>query len=107
MVRLGASFLFTHSGLRKNWENLPREGEMLTEEQKHKYLASPYICPYCGSDELTLGKTTADVNRTVLNISCKRCKKRWTSIYELTRIEEDDWEMRKGEIQAREKEEVS
>ena len=80
---------------------------MLTEEQKNKYLASPYICPYCGSDELTLGKTTADVNRAVQNFPCRQCKKRWTSIYELTRIEEDEWEMRKGEIKAREKEEVS
>ena len=80
---------------------------MLTEEQKNKYLASPYICHYCGSDELTLGKTTEDVNRAVQNISCRQFKKRWTSIYELTRIEEDEWEMRKGEIKAREKEEVS
>ena len=71
---------------------------MLTEEQKHKYLASPYICPYCGSDELTLGKVTADVNRTAQNISCRQCKKRWTSIYELTRIEEDEWDMRRREI---------
>jgi transcription elongation factor Elf1 len=68
---------------------------MLTEEQKTKYLGSPYLCPFCGSDELTLGKTTADVNRAALNISCRQCKKRWTSIYELTRIEEDEWDMRK------------
>jgi transcription elongation factor Elf1 len=71
---------------------------MLTEEQKNKYLASPYICPYCGSDELTLGKVTADVNRTLQSVSCRQCKKRWTSIYELSRIEEDEWDMRKGEI---------
>ena len=32
---------------------------MLTEEQKNKYLGSPYLCPYCGSDELSLGKVTA------------------------------------------------
>jgi len=71
---------------------------MLTEEQKHKYLASPYLCPYCGSDELSLGKVTADVNRAVQNISCRQCKKRWTSIHELSRIEEDEWDTRKGEI---------
>ena len=80
---------------------------MLTEEQKNKYLASPDICPYCGSDELTLGKVTADVNRTLQSVSCRQCKKRWTSIYELTRIEEDEWDMRKGEIKPKEKGEVS
>ncbi len=68
---------------------------MLIEEQKTKYLASPYLCPYCGSDQLSLGKVTADVNRTLQSISCRQCKKRWTSIYELTRIEEDEWDMRK------------
>jgi len=71
---------------------------MLTEEQKNKYLISPYLCPYCGSDQLSLGKVTADVNRAVQNISCTQCKKRWTNIYELTRIEEDEWDMRKREI---------
>jgi transcription elongation factor Elf1 len=71
---------------------------MLTEEQKNKYLASPYLCPYCGSDELSLGKFTADVNRTLQSISCRQCKKRWTSIHELSRIEEDEWDTRKGEI---------
>ena len=25
---------------------------MLTEDQTTKYLGSPYLCPYCGSDEL-------------------------------------------------------
>ena len=77
---------------------------MLTEEQKNKYLASPYICPYCGSDELTLGKVTADVNRGVQNISRRQCKKRWSNIYELTRIEEDEWDTRKGEIKAKKEE---
>ena len=71
---------------------------MLTEEQKNKYLASPYLCPYCVSDELSLGKVTADVNRTLQSISCRQCKKRWTSIHELSRIEEDEWDTRKGEI---------
>jgi transcription elongation factor Elf1 len=76
-----------------------REDEkMLTEEKKHKYLASPYLCPYCGSDELTLGKATADVNRAVQNISCRQCKKRWTNFYALAHIEEDEWDMRKGGI---------
>jgi hypothetical protein len=71
---------------------------MLTGEQKTKYLASPYLCPYCGSDQLSLGKVTADVNRTLQSISCRQCKKRWTSIHELTCIEEDEWDTRKGEI---------
>jgi hypothetical protein len=68
---------------------------MLTEEQKKKYLASPYLCPYCGSDQLSLGKVTPDVNRTLQTISCRQCKKRWTSIYELSCIEEDQWDTRK------------
>ncbi len=78
-----------------------RQVEMLTEEQKQKYLTTPYKCPYCGSDELTLGKVTADLKRTLQTISCSQCKRRWTSIYELSHIEEDEWEMRKGEIKAK------
>jgi len=34
----------------------------------------------------------------VQNIVCRQCKKRWASIYELAHIEEDEWDMRKGEI---------
>ena len=72
---------------------------MLTEEEKNEYLASPYICPYCGSDEFTLGKVTADVNRAVQNISCRQCKKRWTNVYTLAHVEEDEWDMRKGRLE--------
>jgi transcription elongation factor Elf1 len=71
---------------------------MLTEEQKSKYLGSPYLCPYCGSDEISLGKVTADVNRAMQNISCSQCKKRWTNIYALAQVEEDEWDMRRREI---------
>jgi hypothetical protein len=71
---------------------------MLTEEQKNKCLGSPYLCPYCGSDELSLGKATADVNRAVQNISCRQCKKRWTNICTLAHVEEDEWDMRRREI---------
>jgi hypothetical protein len=76
---------------------------MLTEEQKTKYLGSPYLCPYsyCGSDELSLGKVTADVNRAVQNISCRQCKKRWTNIYKLIPVEEDEWDMRRREVKAK------
>jgi transcription elongation factor Elf1 len=74
---------------------------MLTEEQKNKYLTSPYLCPYCGSDELSLGKVTADIDRAVQNISCRQCKKRWTNIYALTHIEEDEWDMRRTGIMPR------
>lgn len=71
---------------------------MLREEQKNKYLASPYLCPYCGSDELSLGKVTADVHRTMQDISCRQCKKRWTNIYVLVQVEEDEWDMKRREI---------
>ena len=71
---------------------------MLTEDQKTKYLGSPFLCPYCGSDELSLGKVTADVNRAVQNISCGQCKKRWSNIYELIQVEEDEWDLRRREI---------
>jgi len=74
---------------------------MLTEDQKTKYLGSPYLCPYCGSDELSLGKVTADVNRAVQNISCRHCKKRWSNIYKLAQVEEDEWDMRRREIKAK------
>ena len=71
---------------------------MLTEEQKTKYLGSPYLCPYCGSDEISLGKVSADVNRAVQNISCRGCKKRWTNVYKLIQVEEDEWDLRRREI---------
>ena len=67
---------------------------MLAEDQKKKYLTAPYLCPYCGSDELSLGKVTADINLAVQNISCRQCKKRWTNIYTLTQVEEGEWDMR-------------
>ena len=74
---------------------------MLTIEQKNRYLASPDICPYCGSDKISLGKVFAEVNQTVQNMLCAQCKKRWTNIYGLTRMEEDEWDMRKGEIKSK------
>ena len=77
---------------------------MLTEEQKIKYLVSPYLCPYCESDEISLGKVNADINRAVQNISCRQCKKRWTNIYTLAQVEEDEWDIRKGEIKAKKEE---
>jgi hypothetical protein len=78
---------------------------MLTEEQKKKYLVSPHLCPYCGSGEVSLGKVTLDVNRTAQYISCRQCKKRWMNIYALTRMEEDEWDMRRREIKSKEKKE--
>jgi hypothetical protein len=74
---------------------------MLTEEEKNKYLVSPYLCSYCESDELSLGKVNADIHRAVQNISCRQCKKRWTNIYTLARVEEDEWDMRREEIKAK------
>ena len=74
---------------------------MLTEEQRTKYLVVPYLCPYCGSDGLSLGKLNADINRAVQNISCRHCKKRWTNIYTLAQVEEDQWDMRRREIKAK------
>ena len=79
---------------------------MLTEEQRNKYLLSPYLCPYCGSDELSLGKVNADINRAVQNISCRQCKMRWTNVYKLAQVEEDQWDMRRREIKARSPSEV-
>jgi transcription elongation factor Elf1 len=81
-----------------------KDKEMLTEEQKTKYLPSPYLCPFCGSAELTLGKVTADINRAMQSISCGECKRRWTNVYALTQVVEDDWDMRKGEIKPKREE---
>ncbi len=74
---------------------------MLTDDQKTKYLTSPYLCPYCGSDDISLGKVTTDINRALQNISCRQCKKRWTNIYKLAQMEEDEWDMRRREIKPR------
>ena len=73
---------------------------MLTQDQKSKYLASPHRCPYCGSDELSLGKAAAEINRTVQSILCRQCKKRWTNIYTLMQLEEDKWHMKMREIRS-------
>ena len=74
---------------------------MFTKEQKKKYLTSPYLCPYCGSGELSLGKIIAEINRVVQNISCRQCKKRWTNIYTLAQMEEDEWDMRRRDVKPR------
>jgi hypothetical protein len=71
---------------------------MLTGDEKNKYLLSPYICPYCGSDELSLGKVIADINRAGQIITCRKCKKRWTNVYALVQMEEDEWDMKRREI---------
>ena len=77
---------------------------MLTEGQKNKYLLAPDLCPYCGSGELSLGKVNADIHRAVQNLSCGQCKKRWTNIYTLAQVEEDEWDLRKGEIKPKKEE---
>ena len=74
---------------------------MLSEDQKTNYLTSPYLCPYCGSDEISLGKVAADINLAIQNISCRQCKKRWTNVYTLAQVEEDEWDIRRGEVKAK------
>jgi len=74
---------------------------MLTQDQKTKYLTYPHQCPYCGSEDLSSGKTTADTTRAVQNVSCRQCKKRWSNIYTLAQIEEDEWDMKRREVRPR------
>jgi hypothetical protein len=39
-----------------------------------------------------------EINRAGQIITCGKCKKRWTNIYALTQMEEDEWDMRRREI---------
>ena len=70
--------------------DLRKESEMLTKEQKEKYLRYPGHCPHCGSYELSYEKVTFEANKVWHEISCTQYSKRWADIYSLTDMEEID-----------------
>jgi DNA-directed RNA polymerase subunit M/transcription elongation factor TFIIS len=65
---------------------------MLTEEQKKKYLADPYSCPYCGSKEISSSGDIEPINdgKAYQFVQCADCGKTWTDRYVLSDIEEDE-----------------
>jgi transcription elongation factor Elf1 len=64
------------------------EKEMLTKDQKEKYLKHPANCPYCGSSEVSYEGVTFDSSKVWHEISCSKCNKRWADVYALTDVEE-------------------
>ena len=63
---------------------MPKE---FTEEQIQKYLKHPYVCPDCGSTEISSGQSDFCDNKVYQNVRCKKCKREWQDVYTLTNIE--------------------
>jgi transposase-like protein len=68
------------------------EENMLTEEQKKKYLKNPCLCPYCGSEEIHTHSNieAMEDGRAFQSVKCKDCNLTWADRYVLMDIEEDE-----------------
>ena len=55
---------------------------------KKKYIASPYSCPKCGSQNITGKDWNADYNQAWREVECELCDYKWVDIYTLTDAEE-------------------
>lgn len=64
---------------------------VLTEKEKEKYLQSPSVCPYCGSDDLDASsiKPDYDNHEACGEVQCMQCSRVWKDIYKLTAIVEE------------------
>lgn len=70
----------------------------LTKDQIAAYLASPWVCPWCGAEGEDLtpssieGANVEDLDGTELmvQITCGKCGKSWRNYYKLHDIEEED-----------------
>lgn len=60
----------------------------LTEQEKKEYLKKFDICPYCGSDDITVDYMEVDGHSARQKITCYDCDKQWKDVYELCDIEE-------------------
>lgn len=67
-------------------------GELLSDEKKKEYIYDGGVrCPYCQSDDITsMGPIHLDDGGAWQQIQCNSCNKRWTDIYSLSAIEEED-----------------
>jgi len=56
----------------------------LTKEQTDKYVADPFHCPFCDSDEII--SREFDTASAEVDVRCYSCRNKWTEIYELKTI---------------------
>lgn len=63
---------------------------LITKEQIKKYLKDPTTCPWCNSTEVYTIDHDRTYNAYLTSIKYMKCKKRWTEIYKLVDIEEEE-----------------
>uniref|UniRef100_A0A6H1ZB31 Uncharacterized protein n=1 Tax=viral metagenome TaxID=1070528 RepID=A0A6H1ZB31_9ZZZZ len=59
---------------------------ILTKEQKKKYLDNPDSCPYCESRDITESGTFYKDMYIYQSWDCDVCCKRWEECYELIKV---------------------
>ena len=59
---------------------------ILTKESKHKFIFSPYVCPYCGSDDLEITDRDRDNGLIEERVDCQKCEHTWIETYLLVSI---------------------
>lgn len=69
----------------------------ITREQKKNYIADPWICPFCGSQNIEADMApVVELNQTSQKICCDDCGAAWTDIYTMTDVEVTVFPTRKG-----------
>ncbi len=63
------------------------DGNGLTAEQRERYLAHPFQCPFCGTDSISAGETDLGDGIASQEIHCPDCDHRWTDLYQLVDVE--------------------
>ncbi|MDD5510816.1 MAG: hypothetical protein PHI12_08400 [Dehalococcoidales bacterium] len=58
----------------------------LTDEQRAKYLQSPYECPFCGVREIDALEWDGEL--AAQKITCRKCCRSWWDYYKLVDVEE-------------------
>ena len=56
----------------------------LTKEQTDNYVADPFHCPHCGSDEIVAEDFDTEIYE--INVRCVSCKFIWREVFELKTI---------------------
>ena len=61
--------------------------QKLTAEQIAAYIADPYHCPYCGSDNIE-GEVALFDDAITQDISCLSCGRRWRDVLKPAEVQE-------------------
>jgi transposase-like protein len=48
------------------------------------------VCPYCDSRDIEGGSMDFDADEMVQRISCHKCNERWTDVYKLVAVADED-----------------